>query len=99
VLPVAVSVAAPVVLVAGVSQLTVVAVKATAAGSEWVLERASDGARSSLRFAGHVSATVGAAVVVSAVATGWVVSAAGQAVAFIPNEVGRALLHHERITP
>jgi hypothetical protein len=27
-----------------------------------------------------------------------VLSAAGQALAFIPNELGRALLHNERIT-
>jgi hypothetical protein len=29
---------------------------------------------------------------------GWVLSAAGQAVAFIPNEIGKALLYNERVT-
>jgi hypothetical protein len=97
-LPVAVSVAAPVVLLAGAATFTVVAVHASATGTVWVLERASDGARASVEFGGHVSAAVGTAVLVSAVSTGWVISAAGQALAFIPNELGRALLHNERIT-
>ena len=60
-LPVAVSVAAPVLLVAGAGAFTVVSVAASAEGSVWVLERASDGARASVRFAGHASAAVGAA--------------------------------------
>jgi hypothetical protein len=37
-------------------------------------------------------------VVATALGTGWVLSAAGQAIAFVPNELGRTLLHHERIT-
>ncbi|MBI5720600.1 MAG: hypothetical protein HZC37_23225 [Burkholderiales bacterium] len=97
-LPVAVSIAGPVLLVAGSAAFTIVAVEASAAGTVWMLERASDGARASVHFAGHVSASVGAAIVVSVVATGWVLSAAGAALAFIPNELGRALLHNERIT-
>lgn len=97
-LPVAVSVAAPVLLVAGAGAFTVVSVAASAEGSVWVLERASDGARASVRFAGHASAAVGAAVLVTAVSAGWVLSAAGTAIAFIPNELGRALLHNERVT-
>jgi hypothetical protein len=49
--------------------------------------------------AGGVSDLVGGAVVVcTAVSAGWVLSAAGQAIAYIPNEMGRALLHNERIT-
>jgi len=30
--------------------------------------------------------------------TGWVLSAAGQAIAYVPNEIGRALLYNERLT-
>ena len=71
-------------------------------GTVWVLERASDGARATLHFSGHVaqgaSLAVGGAVMVTALASGWVLSAAGQAIAFVPNELGRALLHNERIT-
>ncbi|MBL8328953.1 MAG: hypothetical protein JNJ71_08890 [Rubrivivax sp.] len=96
-LPVAISVAAPVLLVAGGAVLTVKSVEASAQGTVWVLERGSDGARASLRFAGQASALAGTALVVTAVSAGWVLSAAGTAVAFIPNEIGRALMHDERI--
>jgi len=100
-LPVAVSVAAPVVLSAG-AVLTVVAVEASATGAVWVLERASDGARSTLRLsaqaAGGLSVVAGTAVVVTVMSTGWVLSAAGTAIAFIPNEIGAALLYNERVT-
>ena len=44
-LPAAVSVAAPSMLIAGGAVLTVVSVQASATGTVWVLERASDGAR------------------------------------------------------
>lgn len=101
-LPLAVSVAAPaLVLSAGVG-LTVVAVEASAGTTVWVLERASDGARASVAVSGAVvggaSLLVGAAVTVTAVSAGWVLSAAGQVIAFVPNEIGKALLHNERIT-
>lgn len=101
-LPVAVSVMAPsAVLVAGAS-FVVVAVESTARGSVWVLERASDGVRISVEFSGKaisgVAASVGTAIVVTAISTGYVLSAASEAVAFIPNEIGASLLHNERIT-
>jgi hypothetical protein len=97
-LPVAVSVAAPVALLSAGAALTVVAVTASADGTVWVLERASDGARASVAFAGDVSAAAGTAVVVTAFSAGWVLSEAGRALALIPNEVGAALLYHERVT-
>jgi len=97
-LPVAVSVAAPVMILSAGAALTVVAVEASAAGTVWVLERASDGVQASVTLAGGLSVAAGTAVVVTAFSTGWVLSAAGQAVAFIPNEIGRALLHNERVT-
>lgn len=101
-LPVAVSVAAPVALLAGGAVLTVVSVQASAVGTVWVLERASDGARATLHFSGHLAQgavlSAGGAIMVTALASGWVLSAAGQAIAFIPNELGRALLYNERIT-
>ena len=50
-LPVAVSVAAPVTLLTAGATLTLVSVEAGAQSTVWVLERASDGARISLRFA------------------------------------------------
>jgi hypothetical protein len=100
-LPVAVSVAAPVGLLSAGAVFTVVAVEAASAGTVWVLERASDGARASVTLSGQVvggvSVVAGTAVLVTAFSAGWVLSAAGQAIAYIPNQVGQALLHNERI--
>jgi hypothetical protein len=101
-LPIAVSVAAPVMLLSAGAMLSVVAVEATSVGTVWVLERASDGARASVRLgaqaAGGASVVAGTAVLVTAMSAGWVLSAAGRAIAFIPNEIGAALLHNERVT-
>ncbi|MBV8502127.1 MAG: hypothetical protein JO006_10440 [Paucibacter sp.] len=97
-LPVAVSVAAPAALLRGVVTLTVVSVTAVSDGTVWVLERASDGARMSVRFVGNVAVAVGAVCTLSVIATGTILSAAGQAVAFIPNELGKSLLYSERVT-
>lgn len=101
-LPVAVSVAAPAALLSGGVALTVVSVHASVEGTVWVLERAADDARASVTFAGaalEASAIgIGTAVLVTALSTGWVVSAAGEALVFIPNEIGAALLHSERLT-
>jgi hypothetical protein len=97
-LPVAVSVAAPVMLFSAGATLSVVAVEATSAGTVWMLERASDGSRASVTLAGKASVAVGTAVAVTAFSAGWVLSAAGEAIAFVPNELGKALLHNERIT-
>ena len=95
-------VAVPAALSVGGAMLTVVAVQASAEGTVYVLERVSDGARASIRVSGHaargVSTVAGAAVLVSVVATGVVLSAAGEVLAFIPNETGRALLHNERLS-
>lgn len=101
-LPVAVSVAAPVMILSGGVLLSVVAVEASANGTVWIVERASDGARASLRFSGQLAQSsllaVGGAITVTALSTGYVLSAAGQAIAFVPNAIGRALTHHEPIT-
>jgi hypothetical protein len=37
-------------------------------------------------------------VVTVACSTGWVLSSAGRVIAFIPNEIGKALLYNERVT-
>ncbi len=105
-LPIAVSVAAPAALGASVlvggSALTVVAVETVSGATVWVLERSSDGARFSITLAGAsvagVSVVAGTAVVVTAFSAGWVLSAAGKAIAYIPNEIGKALLYNERVT-
>jgi hypothetical protein len=89
------------VLVAG-AQLSVRAVESTARGTVYVLERASDGVRISVevtaRAAGAASLAVGTAVTVITLSAGVILSVAGEAIAFIPNAVGRALMHNQRLT-
>ena len=102
-LPVAMSVAAPeVLLVSGAAVLTVVAVTASAEATVLIVERASDGARASVSLSAQAAAglsiAAGTLVTVTAISAGWVLSAAGQAIAFIPNQIGAALLYNERIT-
>lgn len=93
-LPVAFSVAGAVLVVKGV--------EASATGTQYVLERVSDGARASVEVSGKVasaaSTTVGTVVSVSIISAGVVLSVAGQVLAFVPNEAGRALFHNQRVT-
>ena len=101
-LPIAVSVAAPAMILSAGATLSVVAVETSVDGTVCVLERASDGARASVQLsaqaAGALSVAAGTAVVVTAFSAGWVLSAAGKAIAYIPNEIGAALLYNERVT-
>jgi len=98
VLPVALVGASAVGLVSGGAALTVAAVEVSADGTEWLLTRASDGARVSVRVAGGASVAVGEVVTVTAVTGGLLLSAAGRVIAWIPDQLGRALSHHERVT-
>ena len=82
--------------------LVVKVVEASARGTVYLLERASDGAQASIEIIGKslagASVLAGTVLTVSVVGAGVVLSAAGQAIAFIPSELGRALLHNERLT-
>lgn len=82
--------------------LVVKAVESTARGTVYVLERASDGVRVSVELAGKALGTasmgVGTVVTVSVITAGTILSVAGEAIAFVPNQVGRALLHNQRLT-
>jgi hypothetical protein len=95
-------IALPVALSATGAVLVVRAVEVSAHSTVYVLERASDGAQASVEVlsrTGHAaSLAVGTAVTVSVIGAGVVLSAAGEAIAFIPNALGRALLHNERLT-
>jgi len=68
----------------------------------FVLERTSDGAQVSVevlgRAAGAASVGVGTVASVSVVGAGVLLSAMGEVIAFIPNALGNALLHHEQVT-
>lgn len=94
--------ALPVALAVSGAVLVVKTVEVSARGTVIVLERASDGARASVALSGQAAAGasvgVGTVVAVSVIGAGVVLSAAGEVLCFIPNELGRALLHNERIT-
>lgn len=96
------AVALPVALSVSGAVLVVKSVEVSARGTVCILERASDGARVTLELAPRASERamlgVGQAVEVSVTATGTVLSVAGAAIAFIPNALGEALLHNERLT-
>ena len=98
----AATVALPVALSVTGSVLVVKTVESTVRGTICVLERASDGARVSVEVAARGTEralmSVGQSVEVSVVGAGAVLSVAGEAIAFVPNVLGRALLHNERLT-
>jgi hypothetical protein len=95
-------VALPVALSAGGAVLVVKSVEVGVRGTLYVLERASDGARVSVeiadRGARNASLVTGTLVTTSVIGAGVVLSVAGEAIAFLPNALGRALLHNERVT-
>ena len=98
----AMAVAAPVALSATGGVLVVRSVEVSARGTVCVLERLSDGARATVNFGARgvrgASVAVGTTLTTTVTASGVVLSAAGEAIAFIPNQVGLALLHDERLT-
>ncbi len=94
--------AAPVVLSAAGAVFVVRAVEVSATGTVYILERTSDGVRVSLQVgakAGKAAAqAIGTTAVISVIGAGVVVSLASEVIAFVPNAIGQALLHNERIT-
>ena len=104
-LPVASVVGAVVVVPAALSStgavLTVSAVQVSAVGTVYLLARASDGAEASVEVLGRGAEAsaygVGSVVTCSVLGTGVLLSVAGEVLAFIPNAIGQALLHNERL--
>ena len=100
--PVAISVALPVVVVGGVGSIVVTGVQASADGVVWFVENVADGVKGSIRLAADAvtasAMVVGTVVVVTVVATGVLLSTAGHVIAFIPNEVGRSLSYNQRVS-
>lgn len=95
-------VAVPAALSVAGSQLAIKSVQVSADAVVYVLERASDGAQASVRVslgAGHYSIKqVDTVVSVVVTATGVMLVATGEVLAYIPNEAGRALLHSAKLS-
>lgn len=80
--------------------LMVASVQTVAEGVDLVLENLADGSRATVRLsaaaAGGLSLAAGTSLELVVAATGHVLVMAGKAIAFLPNEAGKALLHHAR---
>jgi hypothetical protein len=86
--------------VVATGSVVVASVKTVGDGIELVLENAIDASRATVRLSGKalggVSLAAGTTLEVVTASTGYVLVMSGKALAFIPNEAGKALLHHAR---
>jgi hypothetical protein len=75
----------------------------SAYATAYSLERVSDGARVSIEIATrgvrHVTLLTGTTIKATLLNTGMVLTAGSEAIGFVPNALGRALLHSERVAP
>jgi hypothetical protein len=82
------------------SELTVKAVRASGDGVELILQGASAAVETSAMVSGEAahaaSVGVGTSVKVVAESTGYALIGAGVLLAYVPNEIGRTLLHNAR---
>lgn len=96
-------VAVPLALSTAGAVLVVQSVAIVASGTVYVLKSVSDGAVVSVEILGRgasgASLAVGTVATVSVIGAGTLLSVAGEVIAFIPNALGRALMHNERVTP
>lgn len=85
---------------AATGSVVVASVRTVGDGIEVVLEGAADASRATVhlssRAAAGVSLAAGTALEVVTASTGYVLVMSGKAIAFLPNEAGKALLHHSR---
>mgnify|MGYP000037977085 FL=1 len=86
--------------VAAAGSLVVASVRTVGEGLEVVLESALDASRTTVRLSGAalggLSLATGTVLEVVAASTGYVLVMSGKTIAFLPNEAGKALLHHAR---
>lgn len=87
-------------VLAGSANVVVASVETVGDAMVVVLKGASDASRTTIRFsttaAKEASLVAGTAVSVTVIASGYLLVAAGKVLAFIPNEAGKALIHHSR---
>lgn len=85
---------------AATGSVVVASVRTVGDAIEVVLENAADASRATVRLSGRAAAGVslaaGTALEVVTASTGYVLVMSGKAIAFLPNEAGKALLHHSR---
>ncbi|MDC8759064.1 hypothetical protein OIK44_15905 [Janthinobacterium sp. hw3] len=88
-------------MLAASGQVIVSGVESVAEGSVVVLKGASDAGTASIKLTGKaargLSLAAGTVVSVVAVSTGHALVLSGKIIAYIPNEIGKSLLHHSRV--
>jgi hypothetical protein len=88
-------------LVAAGGSAVVESVEAASDGVLLVLKGAGQASKATVRVSGqaarNLSVAAGTAIEVTAISTGHMLVASGKVLAFIPNEAGKALLHHSRV--
>ena len=98
----AVVVTGSVLTVSGAGALVVESVDVVGERVVVVRTAAGDGSKAAVQFSGKalegVSVAAGTAVSVVAMSAGHALVVSGQVIAFIPNEAGKALLHHSRVS-
>lgn len=87
----------------GASGMVVVkGVEVLAQGSVLVITGVSEGVSVTIQLSGQalqgIGIVSGTVLHASAVATGHILISAGKVIAFIPNEIGKALIHHEKVS-
>jgi hypothetical protein len=94
-------VAGSTVLLVGGSILTVYAIERAGQSVVLVLKKGSEVAtvsvKASAELSGKASVAVGSSIQVAAEASGYALMASGKLIAFIPNEVGKSLVHHSTV--
>ncbi len=89
-------------VLATAASLTVVAVEQAGESMVLMLKDVSTGAtvsiKASARTAGNASLAAGTVLLVTASAAGYSIYLAGRLIAFIPNEIGKSLVYHSRVT-
>ena len=89
-------------LLLGSTNIVVASVETVGDAVVVVFKGASDASKATVRFSTDVakqaSFVVGAAVSVTAIASGYLIVSAGKVLAFIPNETAKALMHHSRVS-
>lgn len=86
--------------VAAAGSVVVISVAASAEGVVLVLQGAGEASTATVRLSGAaargLSVAAGTVLEVVATSTGHVLVLSGKALAFVPNELGKVLVHHER---
>ena len=88
-------------MLAASGQVVVTGMETVADGSVLALKGASDAGAASIKLSGEaargLSLAAGTVLDVVAVSTGHALLLSGKIIAYIPNEIGKSLLHHTRV--